>query len=240
MTKIKISFLFALIISFLLITTCSNDSSITGNSDKTIAKPTELFETNNSQSDENKDCTIDISERILLIYLDNGAEGLIVAMINWVLINKYHKDLPGDYLDGLDPEYFSGPGGSPKYNKIVTQPLYNFRDNYLSKSNKGQEYTKYYYELSKYGIQNNLVNKYPLEHIELLLISTAIAQDLQNGASNDQVLIDNEFAEKIEDMLKVYGNHKNHRDIDPVLDYLELELNKYTNKPKSEIDKDFQ
>ena len=34
---------------------------------------------------------------------------------------------------------------------------YDFRDNYLSKSRKGKDYIEYYYELSKFGIENNLV-----------------------------------------------------------------------------------
>jgi hypothetical protein len=117
---------------------------------------------------------------------------------------------------------------------------YNFRDNYLEKTNKGREYKSAYYELSKYAIKNNLINRYFKEHYELLNKSIQIANTLQYGDDNNKILIEYEISTSLKEMLKVYREHPNHRDIDPVLEYLEADLEKYYNKPKSEIAFDFK
>lgn len=222
MTKFNIPFIFAIIISFLLFSTCTPDNSITGNSDQALAKPSDLLDINSDGDDNLGDAESDPRwwyEQIFNNY--GGYAGCFVAIIN-SLLDK-------NPLDGLTHNPQSSINSS-----------YDFRDNYLSKSDKGKAYTACYYILSDYGIKNNLIGKYYKEHYELLKSSVDIAHDLQYGSINDQILINNNFAEKLEDMLKIYGNHKNHRDIEPVLEYLELELNKYQNKQKSEIAKDFQ
>ena len=126
--------------------------------------------------------------------------------------------------------------------KLITEEsnLYYFRDNYLTKSTQGNEYIAAYYLLSKYGIENNLVNKYYKEHYELLQNSIEIAYDLQYGRNANQVLINKQTSEKLKDMLKVYRKSLNHREIEPLLNYLEADLEKYYNKPKYEIAADFK
>ncbi len=122
---------------------------------------------------------------------------------------------------------------------LLSKP-YDFRDNYLEKSNKGLEYKTIYYELSRYGIENNLVNKYYKEHIELLQKSTEIAYGLQYGSNNDQILVNKSVYDDLNDILKLYRNSLNHREIDPILNYLETDLEKYYNKPKYKIAADFE
>jgi len=224
---------------FFTITTCTTDNSITGNSDQTLGKTTGVVDINSPKSGgDDDDCiSTDIGDWILSWYGQYGAAGLMVILINRLL--DIYKDT--HVLDGLEGGYFRGPGNnSQNYNNYVTQPSYDFRDNYMSKSVKGREYTEFYYALSKYGIKNNLVNKYPQEHLELLIISTAIAHNLQHGNNNEEVLIHDVTSDALNNMLKVYRDSPNHIEIKPVLDYLETDLKKYQNKPKHEIAADFE
>ena len=221
MTKFTLPFVFALIISFLLMTTCTTDNSITGNSNQALAKPSDVLDIYSTASDDDEELTP------VQIYINR--------LIGWIALQYSNSDRMSEHTQTLCYLY---EGDTQPTEGL--QKSYDFRDNYLSKSKKGEIYTACYYLLSTYGIENNLVNKYYIEHHELLKSSVKIAYQLQHGSSNDQILIKNEFAEKLEDMLKVYRNHQKHRDVDPVLDFLELELNKYQNKPKSEISADFK
>jgi len=117
---------------------------------------------------------------------------------------------------------------------------YDFRDNFLGNSKKGIVYRNMYYELSKYGIENNLVNKYYKEHFELLKNSIEIAYDFQHGSNTDQILINKKISNDLKEMLQIYRNSANHRKIEPVLKYLESDLQKYYNKSKYEIAADFE
>jgi len=228
MTLTKYTSTITLITLFLLITTCTTDNSITGNSDQALSKPTGVLDINGPATGDDSpdgfgDGPVDIGRLILNAYVMWGAEGLCLMGVNELLGHAP--------TDGI---------GVFNTNRNIINSSYDFRDNYLSRSEKGEVYTACYCLLSKYSIENNLVNKYHKEHYELVKSSVKIAYQLQHGSSNDQILIKNDIAEKLEDMLKIYRNHENHRDIDPVLDYLDLELNKYENKPKYEIAADFE
>ena len=117
---------------------------------------------------------------------------------------------------------------------------YDFRDNYLEKSNKGLEYKSAYYELGRYAIKNNLVNTYFKEHHLLLLESAKIAFELQYSNDNTKILIQDDISSSLKEMVTIYREHPNHREIDKILDYLESDLIKYENKPKSVIEADFE
>ncbi len=119
--------------------------------------------------------------------------------------------------------------------QVDSNSLYDFRDNYLQKSEKGEIYIASYYLLSEYGIKNNLVNKYPKEHLDLLRSSALIVNKLQNSSKSDEVLFKKEITDNIKSMLKVYRNSPNHRKIDKTLNYLEADLQKYYDKPGTEI-----
>lgn len=235
MSQMKRPLLTILLVLLFLTTSCTDNNSITGSNSKSLTKPTESL---NISSDDDDCISTDIGDWIMQWYGQYGAEGLMVILINRLL--TIYKDT--GVLDGLEEngEYFRGPWNrSEKYTNYITQPLYDFRDNYLANSSKGKTYIKSYYELGKFGIKNNLINKYYLEYLELLLTSAFISQELQHGTNNDLILIDSKFADKLREMLTIYKEHPDHREIDPVLDYLEIELNKYQNKPKSEISASF-
>ena len=201
MTKFTHPLLTALIISFLLITTCTTDNSITGNPNKNLSK--------------------------------------VVSDSTWIPNHNYNAQNNSDNcaLSMRRPE----PKGWWVKNKATTiNSSYDLRDNYLSKSEKGKDYTECYYELSRYGLENDLINKYYNEHFELFINSAKIAHDLQHGNNDDQILINKEASDALNDMLKVYRDSPNHMEIKPVLDYLEADLEKYSNKAKYEIALDFK
>jgi len=117
---------------------------------------------------------------------------------------------------------------------------YDFRDNFLENSEKGSDYIEYYYELSKYGIENNLVLNHPLEHISLINTGISFSYDLQHGSNDNQILINRSTYNDLKDIVIIYRDSKNHKEIDVVLDYLENDLEKYYNKTKVEIAMDFE
>jgi len=200
MTLSKYATVVSLLALILLIITCAKDNSITGNSNQSLAKPTDLFGTNSH--------------------------------------NSYDKDkIEQEYRDRDNPKCWVEQVIIPH---ISVHKSYDFRDNYLSKSDKGNKYTKFYYELSKYGIENNLVNKYYKEHFELLKINAEIASDLQYGSNINQILLNKKTSDDLKYILRVYRDSPNYKEIEPILDYLEADLDKYSNKPKYEIAKDFQ
>ena len=142
------------------------------------------------------------------------------------------EEMLGNYVEpipGMDP--------STNENHIIVARRF---ENYLSTSPKGNKYINYYYAISKYGIKNNLVNNYYKEHYELMAKSREIAYDLQHGNNNYRILIDKSVYNDFKEMLELYRTHPNHTEIDPVLDYLEADLEKYYNKPKNTIARDFQ
>ncbi len=152
------------------------------------------------------------------------------------LIRPNNNPNPSDPVCQISYEGIGRPDDDP----YLAINSYDFRDNYLTKSNKGKDYTKYYYEISKYGIQNNLFSQHFKEHRELIHKSVGKANDLQYGNNNDQILIDKEIYYELKEMLELYRNHPKHTEIDPVLDYLEADLEKYYYKPKSVIALDFK
>lgn len=137
--------------------------------------------------------------------------------------------------------WFLGPVSvSNLSNDEALEKSYDFRDNYLNLSSKGDFYKQAYYQLSEYSIKNNLINEYFSEHRELMIKSIPKAYELQYGNDINKIIIESELSNKFREILKIYRNHPNHREIDDVLDYLEKDLVIYENQPKSLIAKDFK
>ena len=221
-TLIKNPIVIILLAIFFTITTCTTDNSITGNSNQSLGKTTGIVDIS-SPADGSGFIEEDPRYWSNFIYHNYGGyAGCFVAIINSLLDKSF--------LDGLETY-------NPQHS---INSSYDFRDNYLSKSEKGEVYTACYYILSNYSIKNNLVNKYYKEHYELLKNSIEIAYDLQHGNNNNSILINKSTSDDLKDILKVYRNSPNHKDIESVLQYLEADLEKYYNKPKYEIAADFK
>jgi hypothetical protein len=229
MTEIRNSMAIILIAIFLTTVTCTTDNSITGNTGQYLGKTAGVVA--DSSKTSNDDCVASDDPFGELGF--GSAFGTDYNFRNRPIVVLMNSLLDEGLLDEL-------PTDGWNYGANITKPSYSFRDNYLSKTVKGKKYTKYYYELSKYGIKNNLVNKYPKEHLGLLIISIDIVQNLQHGSNNNRILINEQISDALKDMLKVYRNSPNHEEIEPVLEYLEADLEKYRNKPKHEIALDFE
>jgi hypothetical protein len=219
MTKFKNSITIILLFSFFLISTCTNDNSVTGSYDQSLGKTTGVADKNGIASG-NKD----------------KHSGITEAMSNCLFSLWLMPELDMVFISVLDLWFPTNP---PDYSNNISIPN-DFKDKFLSKSKKGIEYTEHYYKLSKYGIENNLVNQYYKEHVKLLYNSIGAAYELQYGSKADQILISKVAYDDLKDMLKVYRNSMNHKEIEPVLDYLEMDLDKYYNKPKYAIAADFE
>ena len=91
---------------------------------------------------------------------------------------------------------------SPNCN-IENQQGYDFRDKYLIKSEKGELYTACYYLLSHYAIENNLLMKYPLEHISIMETGIEVSKELQHGTNNNRILINKSTYKNLNELSKI-------------------------------------
>lgn len=225
MTKFKKPITIVLLFSFFLISTCTTNDSITGNTDRSLGKTTGVDKINSSAGVETTNPFAETMEKIFnrLSFSNQEVAGMcmviaVLALSPWIADNEYHDD---------------------SHNDNILSKHYDFRDNYLANSDKGEVYIACYYILGQYGIENNLVNQYYKEHYELLQNSMQIAYDLQHGSNTNRILLNKKISDDLKDMLKVYRNSLNSQEIELVLNYLEADLEKYYNKPKYEIAMDF-
>jgi len=218
-----------LLFSILFVFSCSNENAITNSN--SLNKTNALADIN-SYDHENKgnDATANLLNAFERIW------GKVEPIFEKSDINSQYVCFISFYVGYL---LAGKPGWNPPSD--FTTPLYDFRDQYLSKSEKGELYTKSYYLLSIYGIQNNLIMDYPLEHLSIMETGIEISKELQNGTNDNKILIDRAKYDDFKNLIRLYKNTENILDIDiaPVLGYLETDLEKYYNKPKAEIAADF-
>lgn len=208
---------------------CTNTDTITGNSGNNLAKPSNIEDTYSSSY-----WTLD---QFLLPLLFIGA---VDAYDNCLLaIELFAPYLISDDEDDSHHETDELYNNLYENREIIFEKSYDFRDNYLSNSTNGRKYIEYYRKLSKYSVKNNLINKYYKEHLKITPKAVSLAYNLQHGKKSDELIIDNNISNEVMDLIKIYRNSLNHREIDDILNNIEKDLKKYTNKPKSVIDADF-
>ncbi|MFC1785133.1 hypothetical protein ACFL0J_05850 [Candidatus Neomarinimicrobiota bacterium] len=233
MTKYKFPFIILSMI-MLFILTCTQNDVITGSSENSVlAKPIDLANTQSPSTNDFEEWFTALSDHYhmppsIFTYIASS-QGLTANMC----IFAYLIGITPDNIDSIIPNSNTSIRDSES-------KLYAFRDDFLTKSSRGKGYIAAYYIISKYGIENNLVNQYYKEHFKLLKNSTKIAYTFQHSNDDNQVLINQEINDDLKSMLRIYRKSRNHRDIDAVLDYLEADLTKYTNRPKIEIVADFE
>lgn len=215
-----------LLFSILFIFSCSIDSKITNSTDTdTLNKPVNIY---TDEVDEEWQEWLDDWGRLLGFRSGGFGLGLITS-----LSGPIAQDICAFmFVLGVDPS----SNIKISYN---IEAVYKFRDVFLLKSKKGYEYTVGYYALSKYGIENNLMLKYPLEHISIMETGINVSKELQHGTNNNKILINKSTYDDLRELTNIYRQSENHKDIEPFLDYLEADLEKYYNKPKAEIAADF-
>lgn len=214
-TNVLFKLFYPIIILTLISFSCSTDNSITGSSNQTnLSKPNDIE--NISSPGSNDEDGYDFFEAIKYIF------------------NSLNQDQQEACIF-FSTAIFTIPGPISKSSKA-----YDFRDNYPSKSETGNGYIASYYILSNYGIENDLVMRHSLEHLSLMNAGIDIARNLQHGTNNNKILINRSIYDDCKDIVKIYRNSESHEEIDPILDYLEADLEKYYNKTKAEIAVDFE
>ena len=226
-TTVLFKLFYPILFLSLLTLSCSTDNSITGGSDQTnLSKPSDIEDYFSGDDDEGY-----IFESGLVIpFIFNDCVLLVELFAPYILESA-----------GITP-YNPNNNNTTKIidnrDELIAKS-YDFRDNYLSNSDKGQKYTEYYTDLSKYSISNNIIGEYYMEHILITPILINIARDMQYGTNQNQILINKSTYDDLKNIVKIYRDSENHTDIDVVLDYLETDLEKYYNKTKVEIAVDF-
>lgn len=210
-----------LLFSFLFVFSCSVEDSVTNSNDQVVLeKP---FEIEAPASDNPWDTFVETLGEDAIRTMTYGVFLIILAQTGKVI--------------GSGPCFQGLTESNGETNKIA----YDFRDKYLLKSEKGEIYTIGYYLLSHYGIENDLVMRYPLEHLSIMETGIEISKGLQHNNNDDRVLINKSTYNDLKNLVAIYRNAENklNLDITPVLNYLETDLEKYYNKPKAEIAADF-
>ena len=206
-----------LISSLFLISTCTNNDSVTGNTtDGSLNKPSDyedIFGTNSNDS--------------------TSFEAFINLAPPWLRPQTQTMENVCFIV-----YLFASKTGINDQSKVNSS--YDFRDNYLAQSDKGIAYIYSYYFLSEYGIENNLVMKYPMEHLKLMNLGIEVSRELQYGADENKILINRSTYDDCKNIVQVYRESDNHTEIDFVLDYLETDLEEYYNKTKAEIAAEFE
>lgn len=82
--------------------------------------------------------------------------------------------------------------------------------------------------------------RHSFEHLSLMNTGIDVARNLQHETNNNKILINKSTYDDLKDIVKIYRDSENHKDIDVVLDYLETDLEKYYNKTKVDIAADFE
>ena len=218
-----------IIILSLLTFSCSTDNSITGGSDQTnLSKPIDLTDIYSKKPQGGG---------------KSGTDNLINAIEKiWKKIEPMLKGADKNSQELCGVSFYLGsrfaydPNNDLHKNANIA---YDFRDNYLVETRKGQAYTASYYLLSIYGIENNLLMKHSMEILSLMNTGIEVSQELQHGTNDNKILINKTIYDNCKNIVKIYRDSENHNDIEPVLQYLEADLEKYYNKNKAEIAADF-
>lgn len=223
MVTIRLPMILILVCSLFLSFSCNNSDNVTSSEiNHDLFKPMDIYGINSNTPHP-------------YVHTSNFWESIEI------ILTKLTERLTGEQWEIC---FFFASGFIPSPSLSIEsdniEDAYNFRDNFLRKSNKGNDYIISYYLLSQYGITNNLVTKYPHEHMALLKDGINISLELQNSRYDNKIIISYSDYENIKNITNIYRKSENHTKIEPILDYLEADLNKYLNKSKAEILADFK
>jgi len=234
-SKFQKSISFLLLLSILFVFSCSNENSVTNSTNQNdLNKPYEIFDNNSTKP-------INTGLQGYGAFLEKIFKGWLTTNLGSSISDL---DPEGEAHSALDALCFlayiasNNPKISDGNSSSGTAELYKLRDNYLSNSEKGVSYIYSYYLLSGYGMENNLVMKYPLEHLAIMESGILVSKELQQGNTN-KILIKKSTYDDLKKISKIYRESENYKDIEPVLDYLDADLENYYKKPKAEIAADF-
>lgn len=118
---------------------------------------------------------------------------------------------------------------------INEEEIYNFRDNGLLKSSKGQNYVEYYYQLSEYAISNDLlISNNSSELFTLLYEGAEIVKKLLDSNFTGE-LINEDVYQKCLVAVGVFQSTENYNKIQTIVEILKIDLELMKNKNATEV-----
>ncbi|MFN8353156.1 MAG: hypothetical protein U0Y10_01805 [Spirosomataceae bacterium] len=154
-------------------------------------------------------------------------------------------DPPGDCEDeqiqqAIQNEGLKATEGTMgKLSSLNSEKAYSFRDNFLKKFKKGNEYIDYYYKISRITQMHKGDSPVSLtDKISLAFDIYQIADALQS--EDDEVIVSDEMFNRIHDKINSYREYSNNEEFQKILSNIDKDFKIFKNKKKSYILKALQ
>lgn len=143
----------------------------------------------------------------------------------------------------------NNPGGSCEESEINAQigatngrtaslnneEAYNFRDHFLSKTEKGRSYINFYYAISKAAIQSKAINKKSVgQHFDFAVKVHGIAKKIQSG-SDAEIVYKEDFRKEAQSFINSYRGLSKDKAYLTALATIEKDLHRFNGKSRKEI-----
>ncbi|WP_159475245.1 hypothetical protein [Dyadobacter sp. 3J3] len=118
---------------------------------------------------------------------------------------------------------------------LNNEEAYNFRDHFLSKTEKGRSYINFYYAISKAAIQSKAINKKSVgQHFDFAVKVHGIAQKLQSG-SDAEIVYKEDFKKEAQSFINNYRTLSKDKAYLTALATIEKDLHRFNGKSRKEI-----
>jgi len=115
------------------------------------------------------------------------------------------------------------------------EEAYNFRDHFLSKTEKGRSYINFYYAISKAAIQSKAINKKSVgQHFDFAVKVHGIAKKIQSG-SDAEIVYKEDFRKEAQSFINSYRGLSKDKSYLAALATIEKDLHQFNGKSRKEI-----
>jgi hypothetical protein len=112
---------------------------------------------------------------------------------------------------------------------------YNFRDHFLSKTEKGRSYINFYYTISRVALEKKSINKKSVgQHFDFAAKVHSIAQKIQSG-TDAEIIYREDFRKEAQSFINNYRTLSKDKTYLTALATIEKDLNRFTGKSRKEI-----
>lgn len=118
---------------------------------------------------------------------------------------------------------------------LNNEEAYNFRDHFLSKTEKGRSYINFYYAISKAAIQSKAINKKSVgQHFDFAVKVHGIAKKIQSG-SDAEIVYKEDFRKEAQSFINSYRGLSKDKSYLAALATIEKDLHQFNGKSRKEI-----
>lgn len=118
---------------------------------------------------------------------------------------------------------------------LNNEQAYNFRDHFLSKTEKGRSYINFYYAISKAAIQSKAINKKSVgQHFDFAVKVHGIAKKIQSG-SDAEIVYKEDFRKEAQSFINSYRGLSKDKSYLAALATIEKDLHQFNGKSRKEI-----